>query len=148
LSSKRPSETSRHSSVSNINNDAFNLGFSQFSKVFFRDMFLEDSEQIPSQRNWIPCNRPNDVIFCPDDEICGIKTCVGYCICPDGISTGLRLASFSLPYTHLYIFSDSSCHVVCFSPGFFLRFWHSLHISSLFMVFVVSSFVPLSFCAF
>jgi hypothetical protein len=67
---------------------------------------------------------------------------------PDGISTGLRLASLSLPYTHLCIFSDLSCHVMCFSRGFFLRFWHSLHISSHSMVFTVSSFVLLSFCAF
>jgi hypothetical protein len=49
LSSERPSETPGHSSVSNINNDAFNQGFSQFSEVFFRDMFVEDSIQIPSQ---------------------------------------------------------------------------------------------------
>jgi hypothetical protein len=66
LLSKRPSETPGHSSVSNINNHAFNQGFNQFSKVFFRDMFLEDSAQIPSQRNRIPCIRPDDVIFCPD----------------------------------------------------------------------------------
>jgi hypothetical protein len=46
LSSERPSETPGHSSVSNINNDAFNQGFSQFSEVFFRDMFLEDFVQI------------------------------------------------------------------------------------------------------
>jgi len=68
--------------------------------------------------------------------------------CPNGISTGLRLASLSLPYTHLYIFSDLSCHVVYFSYGFFPRFWHSLHISSFSMVFAVSSFVLLSFYAF
>jgi hypothetical protein len=55
LSSKRPSETPRHSSVSNINNDAFNQRFSQVSEVFFRDIFLEDSAQIPSQGNRIPC---------------------------------------------------------------------------------------------
>jgi hypothetical protein len=67
---------------------------------------------------------------------------------PNGISTGLRLSSFSLSYTHLYIFSDSSCHVVCFSHGFFLRFWHSLHISSHSMIFIVSSVILLSFLAF
>jgi hypothetical protein len=48
LLSKRPSETLGHSSVNNINNYAFNQGFSQFLVVFFRDMFLEDSAQIPS----------------------------------------------------------------------------------------------------
>jgi len=69
LSSKRPSETPGHSSVSNINNDAFNQGFSQFSEVFFRDMFLEDSAQIPSQRNRIPCSRPDDVINRPDAQL-------------------------------------------------------------------------------
>jgi hypothetical protein len=67
---------------------------------------------------------------------------------PDGISTGLRLASLSLPYAHLCIFIDLSCHVVCFSHGFLPRFWHSLHISSHSMVFDVSSFVLLKFCAF
>jgi ABC-type multidrug transport system permease subunit len=65
----------------------------------------------------------------------------------DEISIGLRLASLSLSYTHLYIFSDSSCHVVFFSR-IFLRFWHSLHISSHYMVFVVSSFVLLKFLCF
>jgi hypothetical protein len=49
--------------------------------------------------------------------------------------------SLSLPYTHLCIFIDLSCHVVCFSRGFLSKFWHSLHISSHFMVFAVSSFV-------
>jgi hypothetical protein len=34
---------------------------------------------------------------------------------PDRISIGLRLASLSLPYTHLCIFIDLSCHVVFFS---------------------------------
>jgi hypothetical protein len=63
LSSERPSEMLGHSSVNNINNDSFNQGFSQFSEVFFRDMFLEDSAQIPSQRNRIPCIHPDDVIF-------------------------------------------------------------------------------------
>jgi len=43
-----------------------NLGFSQFSEVFFKDMFLEDSAQIPSQRNRIPCIRLDDVVFRPD----------------------------------------------------------------------------------
>jgi hypothetical protein len=67
---------------------------------------------------------------------------------PDGISTGLRLASLSLPYTHLFIFIDLSCHVVCFSLGFLPRFWLSLHISSHSMVFVVSSFILLKFLYF
>jgi len=67
---------------------------------------------------------------------------------PDGISTGLRLASLSLPYTHICIFIDLSCHAVCFSGGFLLRFWHSLHISSHSMIFFLSFFVLLSFCTF
>jgi len=68
--------------------------------------------------------------------------------CPDGISTGLRLASLSLSYTHICIFIDLSCHVVCFSRGFLPKFWHSLHISSHPMIFIVSSIILLSFCAF
>jgi hypothetical protein len=67
---------------------------------------------------------------------------------PDRISTGLGLASLSLPYTHLCIFIDLSWHVVCFSRGFLPRFWHSLHISSHPMIFIVSSVILLSFCAF
>jgi hypothetical protein len=67
---------------------------------------------------------------------------------PDRISIGLRLASLSLPYTHLFIFIDLSYHVVCFSSGFLPRFWHSLHISSHPMIFIVSSIILLSFCAF
>jgi hypothetical protein len=55
--------------------------------------------------------------------------------------------SLSLP-CHLYIFIDLLCHVVCFSRGFLQRFWHSLHISSHPMIFVVSSVILLSFCAF
>jgi hypothetical protein len=68
--------------------------------------------------------------------------------CLNGISTGLRLASLSLPYTHLCIFIDLSWHVVCFSRGFLLRFWHSLHIFSHSMIFIVSSIILLSSCAF
>jgi hypothetical protein len=68
--------------------------------------------------------------------------------CPDWISTGLRLASLSLPYTHLCIFINLSWHVVFFSRGFLPRFWHSLHISSHPMIFIVSSVILLSFCAF
>jgi hypothetical protein len=67
---------------------------------------------------------------------------------PDRISTGLRLASLFLPCTHLFIFIDLSWHVVCFSCGFLLRFWHSLHISSHLMIFIVFSIILLSFCAF
>jgi len=67
---------------------------------------------------------------------------------PDGISTGLRLASLSLQYTYLCIFIDLSWHVVCFSCGFLPRFWHFLHISSHPMIFIVSSVILLSFCAF
>jgi len=66
----------------------------------------------------------------------------------DGISTGLRLASLSLTYTHLCIFIDLSCHVVCFSCGSLPKFWHPLHISSHPMIFIVSSVILLSFCAF
>jgi len=65
LSSERPSETPGHSSVNNINNDVFNQGFSQFSDIFFRDMFLEDSVRISRQCSQIPCIRPNDVVFRP-----------------------------------------------------------------------------------
>jgi hypothetical protein len=65
-----------------------------------------------------------------------------------GISTGLRLAPLFLPYTHLCIFIDLSWHVVCFSCGFLPRFWHSLHISSHPMIFIVSFFILLSVCAF
>jgi hypothetical protein len=48
LSSELPSGTPGHLSVSNINNDAFNQGFNQFSEVFFRHMFLEESAQSTS----------------------------------------------------------------------------------------------------
>jgi hypothetical protein len=58
----------------------------------------------------------------------------------DRISIGLRLASLSLPYTHLCIFIDLSC-CVFFS-------WISLHISSHPMIFIVSFVILLSFCAF
>jgi hypothetical protein len=64
---------------------------------------------------------------------------------PDRISIGLRLASLSLPYTHLFAFL---WHVVCFSRGFLPRFWHSLFISSHPMIFLVSSVILLSFCTF
>jgi hypothetical protein len=67
---------------------------------------------------------------------------------PDRISTGLRLASLSLPYTHLCIFIDLSWHVVCFARGFLLRLWHSLHNCSHSIIFIVSSVILLSFCAF
>jgi hypothetical protein len=66
LSSERPSETPGHSSVSNIYNDVFKQGFSQFSEIFFRDMFLEDSVRISRQCSQIPCIRPDDVVFRPD----------------------------------------------------------------------------------
>jgi hypothetical protein len=67
---------------------------------------------------------------------------------PDRISTGLRLASLSLPYTHLCIFIDLSWHLVCFSRGFLSRFWHFFHISFHPMIFIVSSVILLSLCAF
>jgi hypothetical protein len=63
------------------------------------------------------------------------------------ISIGLRLASLSLPYTHLCIFI-LSWHVVCFSREILPRFWHSLHISFHPMIFIVSSVILLSLCAF
>jgi hypothetical protein len=85
----------------------------------------------------------NLVVRCPSSSRSD-----GLVTCPDKISTGLRLASLSLSYTHLCIFIDLSCHVVCFSRRFLPRFWYSLHISSHSMVFDVSSFVLLSFCAF
>jgi len=67
---------------------------------------------------------------------------------PDRISTGLRLASLSLPYTHLCIFIDLSWHLVCFSLGFLPRFWHFLHISFNPMIFIVFSVILLSLCDF
>jgi len=63
-------------------------------------------------------------------------------------SSVLRLASLFLPYTHLCIFIDLSCHVVCFSRGFLPRLWHSLHNCSHSMIFIVSSVILLSLCAF
>jgi hypothetical protein len=68
--------------------------------------------------------------------------------CPDRISSGLRLASLSLPYAYLCIFIDLSCHVVSFSRGFLLRFWHSLHIFSHSVIFIVSFIILVSLCAF
>jgi hypothetical protein len=67
LSSERPSEMPGHSSISNINNDAFYQGFNQFS---------EDFAQIPSQRNRIPCSRSDNMI---------VSFCVG-CILLDKIT--------------------------------------------------------------
>jgi hypothetical protein len=55
--------------------------------------------------------------------------------------------AFSANHTTLHCF-HLSCHVVCFARGLLPRFWHSLHISSHSMIFFVSSFVHLSFCAF
>jgi len=66
LSSEQQSETLGHSSVSNINNDAFNQGFNKFSEVFFRDMFPEYSVWISRQCCQIPCIHPDDVIVRPD----------------------------------------------------------------------------------
>jgi hypothetical protein len=58
-------------------------------------------------------------------------------------------AACFLNHTHTSaFFIVLSCHVVCFSHGFLPRFWFSLHISSHSIVFVVSSFVLLSFCVF
>jgi hypothetical protein len=67
---------------------------------------------------------------------------------PDRFSTGLRPAFLFLPYTHLCIFIDFSCHVVCFSRGFLPRFWHCLLISSHPIIFIVSSVILLSLCTF
>jgi hypothetical protein len=67
---------------------------------------------------------------------------------PVRISIGLRLASLSLPHTHLCIFIDLSWHLVCFSRGFLPRFWHFVHISSHPMIFIVSFVILLSLCAF
>jgi hypothetical protein len=44
-------------------NDAFYQGFSYFQSLHFRDLLLEDSAQIPSQRNRIPCIRLDDVVI-------------------------------------------------------------------------------------
>jgi hypothetical protein len=40
------------------------------------------------------------------------------------------LFAFYLPSATTTFFFDLSCHVVCLSRRFLLRFWHSLHISS------------------
>jgi hypothetical protein len=72
----------------------------------------------------------------------------GYVTCPDSISPGLRLATLSLSYTYLSIFIDLSYHVVCFSRRFLPKFWHSLHISSHPMIFIMSSVILLNFCTF
>jgi hypothetical protein len=40
-----------------------------FRSLPFRAMLLEDSAQIPSQRNRIPYIRPDDVIFHPDPQL-------------------------------------------------------------------------------
>jgi hypothetical protein len=72
----------------------------------------------------------------------------GSVTCLDGISTGLRLASLLLPYTHFCMFIDLSCHVVCSSCGFLLRFWHSLYFSSHSMICIVFPCILLSFCDF
>jgi hypothetical protein len=54
----------------------------------------------------------------------------------------------SLPFVEQCIFFSYFCHMVCFSRGFLPRFWHSQHISSHSIIFSVSSFILLSFCAF
>jgi len=88
----------------------------------------------------------NGPILTPDES--SLVICWPSSYHPDGISTGLRLASLSLPYTHLCIFIDLLWHVMCFSCGFLPRFWHSLHISSHPMIFIMSSVILLSVCAF
>jgi hypothetical protein len=50
-------------------NDAFYQGFSYFRSLHFRAMFLEDSAQIPSKSNQIPCIRPDDMIFRLDAQL-------------------------------------------------------------------------------
>jgi hypothetical protein len=50
-------------------NDAFYQGFSYFQSLHFRAMFLEDSAQIQSKSNRIPCIRMDNVIFCPDAQL-------------------------------------------------------------------------------
>jgi hypothetical protein len=85
-----------------------------------------------------------DLLLHPDKHslaICWPSSCH-----PDRISTGLRLASLSLPYTHLCIFIDLSWHLVCFSRWFLPRFWHFLHISFHPMIFNVFSVILLSLC--
>jgi hypothetical protein len=57
--------------------------------------------------------------------------------CPDGISTGLRLASLSLPYTHLCIFM--CVFLVYFSRDF------GILCTFLLMIFIESSIILLSF---
>jgi hypothetical protein len=67
-----------------------------------------------------------DLFLHPDEHSLAIRCpsssrSDGLVTCPNGISTGLRLASLSLPYTHICIFIDLSCHVVCFLLADFSR---------------------------
>jgi len=71
-----------------------------------------------------------DLFLHPDER--SLKTCL----------------SFSAVHTSLHFFIDLSWHVVCLSRGFLPGFWHFLHISSHPMIFIVSSVILLSFCAF
>jgi hypothetical protein len=65
------------------------------------------------------------------------------------IQTGsLKVSDLLLFLCHTHIFAFLSWYVVCFSCGFLPRFWHSWHISSHPMIFIVSSIILLSFCAF
>jgi hypothetical protein len=71
-----------------------------------------------------------------------------------GITSGrdpyrfLSVALLSLTSSHHCIFIGLLCHVVCLSRIFLSRFLLSLHMSSHSMVFVISSFILLSSCAF
>jgi hypothetical protein len=47
----------------------FNRDSVIFRVFLFRVILLEDSAQIPSKSNRIPCNRPDDVIFRPDAQL-------------------------------------------------------------------------------
>jgi hypothetical protein len=51
-------------------------------------------------------------------------------------------------HIHIFAFLLISHGMLCISRGFLPRFWHSLHISSHPMIFIVSCVIVLSFCAF
>jgi hypothetical protein len=67
---------------------------------------------------------------------------------PDVFFSGILFAAYFLCHSHCTTLFSYFCHVLSFSRRFLLRFWHSLDISSHFIVFIVSSFVLLKFLCF
>jgi hypothetical protein len=63
-------------------------------------------------------------------------------------TTSGRELLLSLPNTYYYFLPVLSCHVVCFSRGFLLRFWNSLHIFSHSQVFPLTFLILLNFGSF